>query len=251
MSGEGEAESITSSASPWPDVWLGMRAALGIPSLMLMASLVGVGGLCRDVGWPLGAGMFSTVLIWAAPGQLVFFGSLAAGASLPAVALAISLSSIRFVPMCMAILPLLRGSKTPIWQQMLLMHYVAVTAWVEGMRRLPGLEKHRRIPYFLGFANTVMAAATLATGAGYYLIGALPPPLAAALLFTSPIYFTVAWVAGARRAIDWLAGGLGFAIAPFVFSVVPPGLDLLVEGLVAGTLAYLVHRFLARKKAAP
>lgn len=236
-------DSSTSDAvSPWPHALAGMRAAAGLPAFMLMCALVGVGGLCRDIGYPMGAGVLSTLTIWAGPGQVVLFGSLAAGVALPAIAVAVSLSSIRFVPMCMSILPILRQPNTPTWLMLVLSHYVAVTAWVEGMRRLPDMPREARIPYFLGFANTVMFAAAIATGAGYYLIAKLPPALAAGLLFTSPIYFTVAMIAGARQAIDWLALGLGFAAAPFAARYAPPGFDLMIGGIGMGTLAYLIHR---------
>jgi predicted branched-subunit amino acid permease len=234
---------LSPSVSPWPHVLAGMRAAAGLPSFMLMCALIGVGGLCRDIGYPIGAGIASTFLIWAGPAQVVLFGSLAAGVTLPAIAIAISLSSIRFVPMCMSLLPIMRRPNTPTWVMLILAHYVAVTAWVEGMRRLPLMPREARIPYYLGFANTVMLAAAFATGAGYYLIGQLPPALAAGLLFTSPIYFTVSLAAGARQLIDWLALGLGFASAPVIALYAPPGMDLLIGGVGMGTLAYGVHRF--------
>ena len=240
--------------SPRHAALAGARAAAGLPSLMLMCSLIGVGGLCRDVGYPMGAAVISTLLIWAAPAQMVLFGSIAAGVALPLVAVAICVSSIRFVPMCMSILPLMREAAvpaqdgqparkgTPTWLMLILAHFVAVTAWVEGMRRLPLLPKPERIPYFLAFAATVMAAAAFSTGAGYYLIAQLPPALAAGLIFTSPIYFTVALAAGARQSVDWLALGLGFGIAPVVSMLVPAGFDLLVGGIGMGTLAYAIHR---------
>lgn len=246
----------------WSAFFGGIRAAAGLPSLMLMASMVGVGGLCRDIGFPLGAGVLSTLLIWAGPAQVVLFGSIAAGAALPAIAIAVSLSSIRFVPMCMSLLPLMRmpprpatatqsaRAGTPTWLMMFLAHYVAVTAWVEGMRRLPDMPRHRRIPFYLGFSNTLIFSASVATGIGYYLIAQLPPPLAAGLLFTTPVYFTMALAAGARRLIDWLAFILGFASAPLVALFAPPGLDLLFGGVGMGTLAYLIHRLRARREEA-
>ena len=238
------------SALPWRYVCDGIRDALGIPALVLMASLVGVGGMCRDIGYPMGAGVLSTLMIWAAPGQMVMFGAIGSGAALPAVAIAVSLSSIRFMPMCMAILPMLRGPKTPLWLMLLLSHYVAVTAWVQGMRVLPDMPQEKRIPYYLGFANTVMIAAAISTGVGYFLVGELPKSLAAAALFTSPLFFTLSMLAAARRAVDWLALGLGFAIAPLAFRFIAPGFDLLVEGLVAGTLAYIAHRVLKARQPA-
>jgi predicted branched-subunit amino acid permease len=236
------------AGSPWPHVVAGVKVAAGLPSIMLMCSLIGVGGLCRDVGYPMGAGMLSTLFIWAAPAQMVFFGSVASGATLPLIALAVSLSSVRFIPMCMTLLPLLRqpareGKRgTPTWLMLVLSHYIAVTAWVEGMRRLPDMPREARIPFFLGFSNTIILAATFATGAGYYLIGQLPPPLAAALLFTSPAYFTLALINNAKMLLDWLAVGLAFALMPLVVHLVPPGFDLMVNGIGVGSFAYLVHR---------
>lgn len=217
---------------------------------MLMASLIGVGGLARDVGYPMGAGVLSTILIWAAPGQMVLFGAIAAGASLPAAAIAVSLSSVRFLPMCVALLPMMRRPGTPTWQLLLISHYVAITAWVHSMRVMPNMPPEERIPYFLAFSNTVLIAATIATGAGYYLIGQLPTAFAAGLLLTSPLFFLVNMVASARQAVDWLALGFGFGIAPIAIALVPAGLDLLVEGLVGGTLAYLVHRLIRARRAA-
>lgn len=249
-----DSSSLALIRSPRQAAWAGARAAAGLPSLMLMCSLIGVGGLCRDVGYPMGAAVASTLLIWAGPAQMVLFGSIAAGVALPLIAVAICVSSIRFVPMCMSILPLMREPAvpaqngqparkgTPTWLMLVLAHFVAVTAWVEGMRRLPKLPKPERIPYFLAFASTVMAAAAFSTGAGYYLIGQLPPALAAGLLFTSPIYFTVALTAGARQAVDWLALGLGFGVAPLASMLIPAGFDLMVGGIGMGTLAYAIHR---------
>jgi len=240
--------------TPREAAFAGARAAAGLPSLMLMASLVGVGGLCRDVGYPIGAAVASTLLVWAAPAQMVLFGSIAANVALPLIAVAICVSSIRFVPMCMSILPLMREPAvparagqparkgTPTWLLLVIAHFVAVTAWVEGMRRLPAMPKPERIPYFLAFASTIMLAATFATGAGYFLIATLPPALAAGLLFTSPIYFTVALAAGARYRMDWMALVLGFAAAPLLSLIVPPGIDLIVGGMGMGTLAYAIHR---------
>lgn len=236
------------ASSPWPHVLAGARAGSGLPAFMLMCSLVGVGGLCRDVGYPLGAGVLSTLFIWAAPAQMVFFGSLSSGAALPLVALAVSLSSVRFIPMCMTLLPLLRqpageGRRgTPVWLMLLLSHYIAVTAWVEGMRRLPGMPREARIPFFLGFSNVIILAAAFATGAGYYLMGQLPPPLAAALLFTSPAYFTIALIGNAKQMMDWLAVGLAFALMPLIMRFVPSGFDLMVSGIGVGSFAYGVHR---------
>jgi predicted branched-subunit amino acid permease len=207
-----------------------------------MASLVGVGGLTRDIGYPMWAGVLSTVLIWAGPAQVLLFGSIAAGAALPAIAIAVSLSSTRFLPMVVSILPLLKGRRVGTLRLILAAHFVAVTAWTEGRRLLPSEPEVDRWAYFIGFGAMVMLAASVATGAGYYLMGALPPALAAALLFTTPMFFTLSLAAGSRVAADWTALALGFLLAPVAAQIAGQDFDLLVIGLVGGSIAYLVHR---------
>ena len=226
-----------------------MRQGSGLPSLVLMASLIGVGGLTSDIGYPMLAGVLSTILVWAGPAQVLLFGSIAAGASLPAVAIAVSLSSIRFLPMVVSIIPLLRGPGVGTGKMLLGAHFVAVTSWTEGRRLLPGLPEAERFPFFAGFAGTVMIAASIATGAGYYLIGALPAALAAALLFTTPMFFTLSLVAGSRTAADWTALVLGFTFAPLATWLAGPDFDLLIGGLVGGTLAFAVHKLRSRPDA--
>ena len=226
-----------------------MRQGSGLPSLVLMASLIGVGGLTSDIGYPMLAGVLSTVLVWAGPAQVLLFGSIAAGTSLPAVAIAVSLSSIRFLPMVVAIMPLLRGPDVGTGKLLIGAHFVAVTSWTEGRRLLPELPEAERFPFFVGFAGTVMAAASVATGAGYYLIGALPAALAAALLFTTPMFFTLSLIAGSRTAADWTALVLGFAFAPLATRLAGPDFDLLIGGLVGGTLAFAVHKLRGERHA--
>lgn len=220
----------------------GARDALALPAWVVGFALIGVGSLARDVGHPVGAAMLSTVLIWAGPAQVIFYGAIAAGVALPLVAVAICLSSIRFLPMTISLMPLLRRPGQGLASQLLIAHYIAVTVWVESTRRLPAMPAEQRLPYYLGFANACLVTTTALTGAGWFLSGVLPGPLASGLLFITPIYFTLALVAGARTAVDVTAIGLGFALAPLFGHLVGRDVDLLLTGLVGGTIAYLVGR---------
>ena len=52
--------------------WRGVRSALtAVQGVVLWAAFIGFGGLIRDVGFPLGAAVLSTLLIWALPAQLL------------------------------------------------------------------------------------------------------------------------------------------------------------------------------------
>src|ERR671916_2794650 len=96
------------SANAGEPLWRGTRDALALPAWVVGCSMIGIGSLARDAGFPAGAAVISTLFIWASPAQAILFVSIAAGTSLPAIGLAICLSSIRFLPMTMSILPLVR-----------------------------------------------------------------------------------------------------------------------------------------------
>jgi len=229
----------------WQDrswLWQGARAALSFPAWTVALALLGVGSLARDVGHPIGAAMMSTVLIWAGPAQVIFYAGLATGMAPAAIAVAVSLSSIRFLPMTMSLLPMLRRPGQGTGEQLLVAHFVAVTVWSESMRRLPDVPQEHRVPFYFGFAGACLLLSTVATGIGYHLMATLPVALAAGLLFLTPLFFTLSVTGGARRAADWLAIGLGFALQPIMLAGLGDGLDLLGVGLVGGTLAFLVGR---------
>lgn len=244
------SESATLRPVPTTRVVLsGLRDALGLASITICFSLIGIGGLVRDIGYPVMAGALSTALMWAGPAQVLLFGSLAAGTALPLVAVAILFSSLRFFPMTISMMPLLNQPPRPMWQLLLAAHLVSITNWAEGIRRLPDKPPEERFPYFCGFGFMVLLSGTAATAAGYYLIGALPPALAAALLFTTPMFFTVNLTAAAKTAMDAL---------PILFSVIiivaapytiGRDYDIMVAGVVGGTLAYLLQRRTRKRSA--
>ena len=224
----------------------GVRRALAFPAWIVGVTFLGVGSLARDVGFPLGATLLSTVLVWAGPAQVILFGGLATGMAWPSLALAVSLSSIRFLPMAMSILPLLRRPGQGLGTQVLAAHFVAVTVWIESLRALPTLRPAERLSFLLGLAGAMMAVSTVLTAVGYQLVGVLPAPLSAGLLFVTPIFFAASLVAGAREAADWVALVLGFTLAPVATLVVGKDSDLLVAGLASGTAAYLLRRWRGR-----
>jgi predicted branched-subunit amino acid permease len=220
----------------------GIRDALALPAWIVGFSLIGVGSLAQDVGFPLLAAMLSTLLMWAGPAQVILFGGVAGGTALPLVAIAISLSSIRLLPMTMSMLPMLRSPGQGLAMQFLIAHYVAVTVWVEGTRRLPPLDASQRLSYYFGFANACLIVSTLMTGVGWLLSAAVPLFLAAGLLFLTPLFFTIALIAGARSRLEWSALALGAGLVPIFNHLVGGDFDLLATGLVGGTIAYLIGR---------
>lgn len=221
----------------------GLRGALSVPGLVLAVTFVGFGGLLHDIGFPIGAGLVSTVLVWALPGQVILIGGVAAGTSLPALALAVCLSGVRLMPMVVALMPLIRGRRTSLLTELFCAHFVAVTAWVEGFRLLPKVPVEGRPAYMIGLGSGLIALSMVGTFAGFFLADRLPGPLSVALLLLTPISFSILLVRNAKATVDWLAIGLGAALSPLVAGS-PGGLDLFWSGVGGGTLAFAAAKLM-------
>ena len=68
---------------------LGFRDAAVLPAWVIGFSLSGIGPLAREVGHPIEIAMASTLLVWAGPAQVLFYGSIAAGAAWGTIGLAV------------------------------------------------------------------------------------------------------------------------------------------------------------------
>lgn len=226
----------------------GARVALTLPGWIVGFSFLGVGSLARDAGHPIGAAMLSTLLIYAAPAQLILYSALASGGLVVAAALAVGFSAIRLLPMTMAIMPYLRRPGQSLLTQCLLAHPVAATVWIENMRRLPGMDPEERVPFYTGFVVVCFSLCLTMTALGFLLVGTLPRPLAAALLCLTPIYFTVAMASAARQIGDWLSIAAGLVLAPVATTLIGRDFDLIAAGLGGGSAAYLADRAFRRRR---
>lgn len=224
----------------------GMRHGISVPALVLFASYTGFGALIQGIGFPLGAGLASTLLVWALPAQVILVGGLAAGTALPALALAVGLSSMRLLPMVVSVAPYMRGPRRSVFAELACAHYVAMTLWVEGLRLLPHLPGEARVPFTLGLGNMLILVSFTGTLIGYVVAGGLPGPLAAAFLFLTPLSFSVLMVRNAVTRTDWLALAAGFLLMPVVLHL-QGGLDLLLAGVGGGSLAYGLGRIRRRR----
>jgi predicted branched-subunit amino acid permease len=113
--------------------------------------------------------------------------------------------------------------------------------WIEALRLLPQVPREARIPFANGVGLGFMAAAQAGTLIGYYLATSLPPLLTAGLLFLTPISFLISTTRNCRLMSDWLALAFGLVLGPLL-AAWQMGLDLLWTGIVAGSLAYGIHR---------
>lgn len=209
--------------------------------MVLLFGALGFGALARDLGFTAGHAAFLSAVVYALPAQVVLVDQIARGASLIGTAFAVSLTAIRMLPMTVVLMPLLRRPGTPRWWYVCAVHMIAVTAWIEGLRRLPHLPAPLRLPYFFGIAFSCTAATISGSVLGYYLAATVPVVISAAFLFLTPLYFILSMISTARSQPEYLAIALGVVLGPPLYILVP-GFDLLVAGIVGGTIAFVFEK---------
>jgi predicted branched-subunit amino acid permease len=218
-----------------------LRHALAVQSLVLYASALGYGAFARACGLSFGQAMALPLMLHAAPAQVVLADHAARGATLAAAALAVTLTAVRLMPMTVVLMPLLKGHGGPRWHELVAVHFVGVTQWLEGLRRLPQVPERLRLAYYLGIGCGISAGTLSASAAGYLLAASVPPTIAAALLFITPLSFLLSLIEAARSAVDRIAIVGGVVVGPLAF-LAAPGLDLLLTGLLVGTAAFAIDR---------
>lgn len=245
-----EDDSRSTYASHHPTGWYlrGMLACFSLPGFILMAAFVGFAGLARDAGLTLVQTIFMTGIVWALPAKVVMVGSILAGNSLPAAALAVSLSSVRLMPMVVALVPEMRTSKTRTWVLYLLSHFVAITSWVLAMEKFRDVPRNMRTVFYAGLGSTLILMNMGVVAVVFTLAGRLPPTLSAALFLLTPMYFLTSLWGSARERAGHAAMVIGLLLGP-VFHLLTPEFDLLGAGVVGGLVAYFLHRIFWKKHA--
>src|SRR6516165_7316681 len=104
------------------------------------------------------AAPLSTVLVWAGPAQVIIISALGAGATPLEVALAVGLSGVRFLPMVMSLLPLIRGPQTRFRHLVLPAHLTAASLWIESFRLLLLVPRERRLAFCNGLGCGFMVS---------------------------------------------------------------------------------------------
>ncbi|WP_279478530.1 AzlC family ABC transporter permease [Aureimonas sp. SK2] len=240
------AEAGGDPASKW--ILLGMRQVVSAPALILVIAHLGFAGLAREAGIKWTEATFMVATIWALPANLILLGAVTAGLSLAATALAVCLSSLRMMPMVIALLPDLKGPETRRSTLLLLSHFVAVTAWVVALEKLPSVPRRHRTHFFGGFAVTLTVINTTAVAFAFNLMGQLPALATGAFAFFTPVYFLTSLYGSAREFSGRLALLTGLLAIPLAHWLTPE-FDILVAGIGGGLVAFLIGRLKARPEA--
>jgi predicted branched-subunit amino acid permease len=237
-----EPQRTTPVGGRWAAFWRGARETPAIVMLILSFSFVGFGALTKATGLSLADTLFMSVFIFALPGQVVLVDQMGRGASLLTAALAVTATAVRLLPMTVALLPVIRDRGGPKWLEYAATQFIAVTVWVEALRRAPTQPRPSRTAYTLGIGVLLVVTCSIGAALGFLLAANVPKAFAAALLFLTPIYFTLSMVASSRSNMELLSIAAGLVLGPLLHLVLPQW-DLVLTGLVGGTLSYLVARW--------
>jgi predicted branched-subunit amino acid permease len=184
--------------------------------------------------------------MFALPGQVVLLEMAITGSSVIAIALAVTLTSSRFITMTVTLFPQFhekdrnRGLYASV-------HLLAMTAWAISMREFQTIEAKHRSSYFIGLGLLCWIISIPGTILGYLLAGVVPPYVTLGLVFINPLFFLLTFTE-VKPWVNRIAIGLGFVLGPFFF-LLDRDTSLLTTGLVGGTIAYIFDRKVLRKRA--
>ena len=213
-------------------------------SYVLFGTYIGIGALAHDFGFSLTWSMLCTLLVWAGPAQVILISSLGGGATVLAAGIAVCISSVRLLPMVVALLPMLkrrhvrmaaggagafhrrqhvgRGAAAAAGPGAREPHRVLQRAW----HRLP---YHRHAGDLHGLLSRRQAAAARERRAAVPHAARVPDVDIAQQPHAD------------RLPLARLRPGARPAVRAYASEF-----DLMWSGLVAGTAAYIIHRICAR-----
>ena len=232
--------------SPRDAFWSGMRDAAGAPALVLFAGMVGFGAMGKTNGFDVWFTTFTSFFMFALPGQVVLLEMAITGSSVFAIALAVTLTSTRFITMTVTLFPQFhqKDRNRSLYASV---HLLAMTAWAISMREFHAIETKHRLAYFVGLGFLCWLISIPGTILGYFLAGMVPPAITLGLVFINPLFFLLTFTE-VKPWINRIAILMGCIFGP-IFFVIDRDTSLLTAGLVGGTLAYFIDRKLIRKKA--
>ncbi len=213
-----------------------------IPALLLMSSFIGFAGLAIESGITVVQAVFMTLTIWALPAKVVLIGAISAGVALPAAALAVGLSSVRLMPMVVALLPELQGPKTRKLTLAALCHFVAVTAWVMAMEELRKIPRDMRTSYFAGIGMVLVGNQCDHRRNRLFVIDVFSTNRFCGTFHAdADVFSDIALAFSQGERAGQVAMVCGIALFP-IFHHLAPGYDLLITGILGGLIAFGFHR---------
>jgi len=204
---------------------------------VLVAGFIGFGALATAQAIPLPIAVASTVVIWALPGQLIFVELHTLGAPVLVTVIAVMLSSARFLPMTVMLMPELRDPSHKPWKYYVVAQLLSLSGWTMAVVRFPDIPREQRLAWLYGFALVLITVSALSTTAGYLGADRLPPLVRLGLVFMVPMYYLLILTGAVRDRVAALGLICGAVAGPLAY-LVSPQWSVPLGGLAGGSLAY-------------
>ena len=211
------------------------------PAIPLAACFVALGALLKDAGFNLQQSAASSLFTYALPGQLVMAESLLVGASIVNIFIAVWLVNFRLYPMTVSLFPLLEHKTQPKWKYYLSCHFLAVSSWLIAKDNYKKINQKNRIDFWIGIGVGTCTIAVITTCFGFLLADFLNNEMLIGLAIVNPVYFYCMMINAMKVKIVLVSVILGTLLGPFFF-LISSEWAILIAGVVAGTIGYIVGR---------
>ena len=215
--------------------------ALSLPAFILFFTMMGFGSLARGAGFGADMAVVASLLIWGLPGQLAMVELTSTGQGIAAIMFACSLANARFLPMVVSFVPTLARGHASLSRRLLDAQLLSINSWAVCMREFPQIQPEFRHRYYVTFASSILFAAAMGTLIGYHGAILLPAVMVLGLIFVSPLFFALVLsaVPGRAERFSMIFGCATVIAANYLF----PSFDLLITGVVGGSLGFVADKF--------
>ena len=142
--------------------------------------------------------------------------------------------------MVVSFVPALSRGRSNLFGMSLDAQLLSINSWAVCLREFPVIDSQFRHRYYVTFASCILLAAVMGTLLGYHGAVLLPAAVVLGLIFISPLFFALVLSAVPDRA-QRLSMLLGCATIPLA-SFLLPSVDLLLTGLVGGSVGFAVGK---------
>jgi len=156
-----------------------------------------------------------------------------------AIVVAVMLSSARFLPMTLVLMPEMRDPRHRSWKYYIAAQLLSLSGWTMAVARFPNIPREQRLAWFYGFTLVLMIVSAASAAAGYLGADRLPPIARLALVFMVPMYYLLILTGSVRDRVAALGLACGAVAGPLSYVLVPDW-SVPLGGLAGGTAAYLL-----------
>lgn len=208
---------------------------------MLVAGYAAFGALAAASDIPFGIAVASTAVLWALPAQIVLVEMHSLAAPVLATLVAVTLSSARFLPMTLMLMPEMRDPRHRGWKYYVAAQLLSLSGWTMAVARFPDIPRAQRLAWFYGFTLVLMSVSAASAAAGYLGADRLPPLARLALVFMVPMYYLLILSGSVRERAAAFGLACGAVAGPLAYLVTPEW-SVPLAGVAGGSLAYLLLR---------